>query len=63
MSNRLDKIHGKQYGKQWVYVAKQEDLPAPSQEELDQMDKQIDEDKQTLLDLKEEVHFDVFYKR
>ncbi len=57
MSFFIEKIHGKQYGKQWVYVAKQESLPAPSQDDINSMDLQIDEQKKEILELKEEVIF------
>ncbi|KAJ3274349.1 hypothetical protein HK104_004115 [Borealophlyctis nickersoniae] len=48
-------VHGKQYGKQWVYVAKQDDLPAPSQSELDEMDGSIGRLKEEIGGLKEEI--------
>lgn len=35
-------ISGKAYGKQWVYVARQDTLPAPSPEELDRLDSEIE---------------------
>ncbi|KAJ3035288.1 hypothetical protein HDV00_004106 [Rhizophlyctis rosea] len=50
-----EQIHGKQYGKQWVYVAKQDDLPAPSQEELDAMDQRMEALKAERSGTKEQI--------
>ena len=36
-------ISGKQYGKQWVYLTRQDVLEAPTQEEISRMDNQIDD--------------------
>ncbi len=55
ISNPEEKIHGKQYGKQWVYVARQDALEAPSQEEINAMDQEIDQFKTTNGNLKDEV--------
>ncbi len=49
------KIHGKLYGKQWIYCAKQDDLPAPSRDEIIQMDCEIEKSKQQILKLNEEI--------
>lgn len=46
-------ISGKAYGKQWVYVARQDILPTPSTEELDQLDAKIEELKAQLTSQKE----------
>ena len=35
-------LSGKAYGKQWVYVARQDTLPTPSPEELDALDAEIE---------------------
>jgi hypothetical protein len=48
-------IHGKQYGKQWVYVAKQTELPTLSEEELNEVDKKIESLKEENVNLKSEV--------
>ncbi|KAJ3047016.1 PSMC3 interacting protein [Rhizophlyctis rosea] len=48
-------IHGKQYGKQWVYVAKQDELPAPSQDELDTMDERMEALKAEVSAVKDEI--------
>jgi polyhydroxyalkanoate synthesis regulator phasin len=53
--NSIEKIHGKQYGKQWAYVARQDEYETPSQEEINKMDAQIDAFKKQIVDLKEEV--------
>lgn len=49
-----DEIKGKAYGKQWVYVARQDTLPAPSPEELDRLDHEI-ETLKTAVDQQREV--------
>lgn len=36
-------LNGKAYGKQWVYVVRQDTLPAPSPEELEQYDLQLEQ--------------------
>lgn len=41
-------IHGKAYGKQWVYVARQDTLPTPSPEELNELDDRIEQLKNEL---------------
>lgn len=46
-------IHAKAYGKQWVYVARQDLLPVPSSEELNAIDDEIDELKNSLQKEKE----------
>lgn len=46
-------ITAKAYGKQWVYVARQDLLPVPSSEELNAIDNEIDELKNTLQKEKE----------
>ncbi|KAJ3092685.1 hypothetical protein HK102_004147, partial [Quaeritorhiza haematococci] len=51
-------IHGKQYGKQWVYCQKQDDLPAPSPDELDEIDRRITLLKEEVTSLKEQVKQD-----
>ncbi|KAJ1655915.1 hypothetical protein IWQ61_004420 [Dispira simplex] len=48
-------IHGKTYGKQSVYVARQDDQEAPSTEELVEMDEQLESLKHELAGLKEET--------
>ncbi|TPX68521.1 hypothetical protein SpCBS45565_g03035 [Spizellomyces sp. 'palustris'] len=48
-------IHAKPNGKQWVYVAKQDDLQAPSKEDLDAMDSKIAKLKDDVAALKEET--------
>ncbi|KND03717.1 uncharacterized protein SPPG_01179 [Spizellomyces punctatus DAOM BR117] len=48
-------IHAKLNGKQWVYVAKQDDLQVPSKEDLDAMDSKIAKLKDELAALKEET--------
>jgi 26S proteasome regulatory subunit (ATPase 3-interacting protein) len=35
-------LSGKAYGKQWVYVARQDTLPTPSSEELNALDAEIE---------------------
>ena len=46
-------IHAKAYGKQWVYVARQDLLPVPSSDELNAIDDEIDELKSSLQKEKE----------
>ncbi len=55
-----DKISGKLYGKQWVYVTRQDELPAPSQAELNDMDAEMEKLKTELMALKDEVWLRVF---
>jgi hypothetical protein len=55
-----DKIHGKLYGKQWVFVTRQEDLPAPSQAELNDMDAKMDALKAQLTGLKDDVFYFIY---
>ncbi|KAJ1981038.1 hypothetical protein H4R35_000881 [Dimargaris xerosporica] len=47
-------IHGKTYGKQSVFVAKQDDQEAPSAEELTEMDQEIERLKSEIADHKEQ---------
>ncbi|KAJ3190124.1 hypothetical protein HDU85_000415 [Gaertneriomyces sp. JEL0708] len=47
-------IHGKQYGKQWVYVAKQDEYEQPSKDALDEMDARIAHLKEQVATTKEE---------
>lgn len=47
-------INGKTYGKSLVYVASQDDLECPSHEELQTMDKDIEEKKELIAQLKDE---------
>ena len=47
-------ITAKAYGKQWVYVARQDLLPVPSSEELNAIDDEINELKETLQREKEQ---------
>jgi DNA repair ATPase RecN len=47
-------ITQKAYGKQVVFVVKQDDTDRPSQQELDKMDSAISELKATLAEVKEE---------
>lgn len=48
-----NQIAGKAYGKQWVYVAKQDELEVPSQEELSKMDETIEQLKRNISELKD----------
>jgi len=48
-----EEISGKAYGKQWVYVARQDTLPAPSPEDLETIDGEIEALKQELAAQKE----------
>ncbi|KAI9092873.1 homologous-pairing protein 2 [Phlyctochytrium arcticum] len=48
-------IHAKLNGKQWVYVAKQDDIEVPSRAELDSMDVKIAALKEEVQGLKEET--------
>lgn len=57
-------ISFKAYGKQFVYVARQDLLPVPSSEELNAIDDEIDELKDTLLKEKElfkQIQTSIFY--
>ncbi|ORX85690.1 TBPIP-domain-containing protein [Basidiobolus meristosporus CBS 931.73] len=49
-----EEITGKAYGKQWVYCISQDKFETPSQEELDEMDKQIEALWQQVAQKKEE---------
>lgn len=46
-------VVGKAYGKQWVYVVRQDNLPAPSPEELGALDEELKATKLKLQDEKE----------
>lgn len=48
-------ISGKAYGKQWVYVARQDLLEAPSPADLEQLDSTIEDLKIKTADQKEAV--------
>lgn len=48
-------ISAKAYGKQWVYVARQDLLPVPSSEELNAIDDEINELKDALQKEKEQL--------
>ncbi|KAI8818713.1 Tat binding protein 1-interacting protein [Fimicolochytrium jonesii] len=48
-------IHGKLFGKQWVYVAKQDEFEVPSKEELDSMDVKIAELKERVFIARDEI--------
>ncbi|TPX34572.1 hypothetical protein SmJEL517_g02878 [Synchytrium microbalum] len=48
------KISGKQYGKQFVYVCRQDEFETPSAEEMEEMDANIEKIKETILAIKEE---------
>ncbi|KAI9138512.1 Tat binding protein 1-interacting protein-domain-containing protein [Paraphysoderma sedebokerense] len=50
-----NEITAKQFNKTIVYVANQDDLPTPSPEELDRMDKEINSLKEDVMKLKEET--------
>ncbi|KAJ1987319.1 hypothetical protein H4R33_002924 [Dimargaris cristalligena] len=47
-------IHGKTYGKQVVYVARQDDQEAPSPDELAEMDQRIEELKAQIIEQRED---------
>lgn len=46
-------LNGKAYGKQWVYVARQDTLPAPSPDELEQYDLHLEQLKGTVSEQRE----------
>ncbi|KAJ3111060.1 hypothetical protein HDU96_006023 [Phlyctochytrium bullatum] len=48
----LDKIKGKAYGKQWVYVAKQDPAAAATPQELEELDKELETLKTGLAETK-----------
>ncbi|KAK9717706.1 hypothetical protein K7432_006028 [Basidiobolus ranarum] len=48
-----EEIIGKAYGKQWVYCISQDKFETPSQEDLNEMDKSIEEIKQKVAQEKE----------
>lgn len=48
-------VVGKAYGKQWVYVVRQDNLPTPSPEELEALDGELKTAKAKLQDEKEKV--------
>ena len=52
-----NEITCKNYGKQQVYVIKQDDEELPSPDELDSMDQEITDLKKTYDELKEEIKF------
>ncbi|KAJ3171755.1 PSMC3 interacting protein [Geranomyces variabilis] len=48
-------IHGKANGKQWVYVAKQDEMEAPSKELMDEMNRKLSQFKDQNAVLQEEI--------
>lgn len=48
-------ISGKAYGKQWVYVARQDTLPTPSPEDLELLDQQIEQTKVQVSEVRDAV--------
>ncbi len=51
------KITGKLYGKQWVYVSRQDLLECPTQEEISKMDDSIDSLKASISEITNTVIF------
>jgi hypothetical protein len=52
---KIGAIHAKLYAKSWIYMAKQDEVPSVSPDELEQMDAKIESMKESNADLKATV--------